>query len=213
MAEIDELTLSGDGAGRGPASNLTGPSTDKRSALPMIRTILTYGLVSGLVIIVSIVGTLWASGGDPPHSNAFVGYLIMLVALSSILVAIKQYRDQTLGGVIRFPTAALLGLGIAIVASLAYVAIWVVYLAVTDYRFMDQYIEATLSAKRAAGVTGPAYDKLAADLETMRQQYASPIFRLPMTFLEIFPVGLLITLVSAVLLRNPRFLPARALAR
>jgi hypothetical protein len=43
----------------------------------------------------------------------------------------------------------------------------------------------------------------------MRRQYASPLFRLPMTFLEIFPVGLLITLVSAALLKNPRFLPAR----
>jgi len=175
----------------------------------MIRTILTYGLISGLVIIVSVVGTLWASGGDPPHSNALVGYLIMLVALSSILVAIKQYRDQTLGGVIRFRTALALGLGIAIVASLAYVAVWEVYLAVTDYRFMDQYIEATLAAKRAAGVTGAAYEKLAADMETMRRQYASLLIRLPMTFLEIFPVGLLITLVSAALLKNPRFLPAR----
>jgi len=37
----------------------------------------------------------------------------------------------------------------------------------------------------------------------------NPLFRLPMTFVEIFPVGLLIALVSAGLLRNPRFLPAR----
>ncbi len=178
----------------------------------MIRIILTYGSISGLVIIVSIVGTLLASGGDPPHSNAIVGYLIMLVALSSILVAIKQYRDQTLGGVIRFRTAVMLGLGIALAASLAYVAIWEVYLAVTDYRFMDQYIEAALTAKRAAGVTGAAYEKFAAEMESMRGQYASPLFRLPMTFLEIFPVGLLITLASAALLKNPRFLPARAVA-
>jgi hypothetical protein len=42
--------------------------------------------------------------------------------------------------------------------------------------------------------------------------YDNPLYRLPMTFAEIFPVGLLVTLVSAVLLRNPRFLPARTRA-
>jgi hypothetical protein len=30
-----------------------------------------------------------------------------------------------------------------------------------------------------------------------------------MTFVEIFPVGVLVSLVSVALLRNPRFLPAR----
>jgi hypothetical protein len=31
-----------------------------------------------------------------------------------------------------------------------------------------------------------------------------------MTFIEIFPVGVLIALISAALLRNPRMLPARS---
>lgn len=47
-----------------------------------------------------------------------------------------------------------------------------------------------------------------AKLESMRVNYANPLFRIPMTFLEIFPVGLLVSLVSALLLRNPKVLPA-----
>ena len=175
----------------------------------MPRTILIYGLISGLVSILGIVGTI-VMAGDSHHGNVWLGYLIMLVALSAILVGIKQYRDQVLGGVIRFRTAALLGLGIAVVAGLAYVAVWEVYLAATDYAFMDQYAATTLEAKRAAGVTGAAYQKAAAELQTMSWQYDNPLFRLPMTFAEIFPVGLLVTLISAALLRNPRFLPARS---
>ena len=176
----------------------------------MTRIVLTYGLISGLVVITGILGSILMSGGDAPHSSVWLGYLIMLVALSSILVGVKQHRDQALGGVIKFRTALLMGLGIAVVASLAYIAVWEVYLAATGYTFMDQYVAATLEAKRAAGLTGAAYDKVAADMENMRRQYANPLFRMPMTFLEIFPVDLLIAIVSAALLRNPKFLPARS---
>jgi hypothetical protein len=42
--------------------------------------------------------------------------------------------------------------------------------------------------------------------------YANPWFRLPMVFSEIFPVGVLVSLVSAAMLRRPTFLPARRVA-
>jgi hypothetical protein len=175
----------------------------------MTRIILTYGLISGLVIICTSVAVIVAFGD---HGSLWLGYLIMLVGLSAILPGVKQHRDQALGGVIKFRTAFMVGLAIAVVASLAYVAIWEIYLAATHYSFMDKYVAAMLRAKQAAGVTGAAYAKAIADGETMRRQYANPLYRLPETFLEIFPVGLLIALVTAALLRNPKFLPARTQA-
>ena len=53
---------------------------------------------------------------------------------------------------------------------------------------------------------------LQAEIESMselRAQYADPLFRLPMTFLEIFPVGLVVALGSAAVLRNSKVLPAQ----
>ena len=176
----------------------------------MTRIILTYGLTSGLVVIGASLGVILIGGGGGHQSNLFLGYLIMLVALSSILVGVKQHRDRALGGVIKFRTALGLGLGIAVVASLVYVAVWEVYLAMTHYAFMGQYTAKILEAKRAAGVSGADYAKAAQEMDAMRQQYANPLYRLPETFAEIFPVGLLIAIVSAALLRNPRFLPARS---
>jgi len=174
------------------------------------RTIFIYGLISGAVVALAITATIVFSGGRPPHSSVWLGYLIMLVAMSAILVGVKQYRDDALGGVIGFWRALGVGLGIAAVAGLAYVAVWEAYLAVTHYNFVDDYIRATLEAKRSAGVSGAAYQKAVTEMETFRQQYANPLFRWPMTFIEIFPVGVLIALVSAALLRNPRFLSARS---
>ena len=148
----------------------------------MTRIILTYGLISGLVIIVAdIIAIILTGDGQQGGIGVWFGYLVMLVALSSILVGVKQHRDQALGGVIRFRTAFGLGLGIAVLASLAYVAIWEVYLAVTHYTFMDKYVAAALAAKRAAGVTGAAYAKAVADMEAMRRNYANPLYRLAET--------------------------------
>jgi hypothetical protein len=39
--------------------------------------------------------------------------------------------------------------------------------------------------------------------------YSNPLYRLPITFVEMFPVGVLISLISAAVLRNSRVLPAR----
>ena len=46
-------------------------------------------------------------------------------------------------------------------------------------------------------------------MQEFADMYANPIFRIPMTFTEIFPVGVLVSLVSALLLRNSRVFPAR----
>ena len=171
----------------------------------MSRTILTYGLVSGTIIILGMISTIVLSA----QHSLWLGYLIMLVGLSAILLAIKSHRDRTLGGVIKFWPALLIGLGVAVVAGIAYVAIWEAYLAITHYRFMDEYTASILAAKRAEGLSGAAYQRLAAEMARMSRNYANPLYRMPMTFIEIFPVGALVALVSAALLRNPRFLPAR----
>ncbi len=177
----------------------------------MTRIILSYGLISGFVSILGIIATIVFPLGAA-HSDVWLGYLIMLVGLSAVLVGVKQHRDQTLGGVIRFGPALLLGLCIALAATAVYVAVWEGYLALTGYRFMDQYVSQQLASSRAAGITGAAYARAAAGLEAMRQQYANPLVRMLMTAGEILPVGLVVAVASAALLRNPRFLPARSRA-
>ncbi len=171
---------------------------------PTLKYALTYGGLAGLVIIAAMAVIL-ATG---VHS-LWLGYFVMLVALTFVFVGVKRYRDVELGGVIKFGRAFALGLAIAIAAGLAYVATWEAYLAATGYDFMNSYIASVLAEKRAAGVSGAALAAEAAKLEALRVQYANPLYRLPMTFMEIFPVRLVVALISAALLRNPRLLPAR----
>lgn len=169
--------------------------------------IIIYGLISGAVACGGIILTFLLPSA---HSSVWLGYLIMLVALSSILVGVKQYRDEVQGGVIGFGKAFLIGLGIAAVAGLAYVMVWEAYLALTHYAFADDYVKSVLAAKRATHASAAEYQKTVAEMNQFRAQYANPLFRAPMTFIEIFPVGFLIALISAALLRDPRVLPARS---
>ena len=176
----------------------------------MKKIILVYGAIAGCIVVATIELGIVAGDRLSVFTTVWFGYLIMLVALSLIFVGVKRYRDTELGGVISFLTAFLAGLGIATVAGVCYVAGWEAYLAATDYQYIDLYAQGVIDAKTAAGVSGDELAQVIASMEELKTQYANPLFRLPMTFLEIFPVGLLISLVSAALLRNPRVLPAQS---
>lgn len=178
----------------------------------MTNIIFLFGTFAGLIVIGATIGVIVASGGQPEieDHSLVLGYLIMFVALSMIFFGIKRYRDQENGGVIKFLPAFLMGVGIATVAGVIYCLVWEVYMVATNFTFMDGYAAAMLEAERAKGSSPDAIAVLAKELETMKVQYKDPLFRIPMTFLEIFPVGLLISLISAAILRNPRALPAHA---
>ena len=169
---------------------------------------MTYGLLSGLVIIATMITGIALTGTGSFFRSEWFGYLVMLVALTFIFVGVKRYRDVERGGVIKFGPAFAMGLGIAAAAGVAYVTVWEAYLAVTHYAFMDEYIAGIMRARQAEGVSAAALAEQTAKLEALRSNYANPLFRIPMTFLEIFPVGLLVSLVAALLLRNPKVLPA-----
>jgi hypothetical protein len=105
-----------------------------------------------------------------------------------------------------------MGVGISAIAGLIYALAWELTLAVTGFDFAKLYGEAMIESARLKGTSGAELDKIIAETEGFVAMYANPLFRIPITFTEIFPIGLLVSLVSALLLRNSRFMPAREVA-
>ena len=173
----------------------------------MKRYILTFGAIAG-VIPAAVLTISIASNLSNHTTSLWFGYLVMLVALSLIFVGVKRYRDVECGGVIRFGRAFGLGLSIAAVAGLIYALVWESYLQISGYDFMADYSRAVLAGMRAEGAAQAAIQAKAAEMNAMAESYKNPLFRIPMTFAEIFPVGLVVALVSAALLRNPKLLRA-----
>lgn len=176
----------------------------------MLRMIVRYGVIAGLIVGVPLYAMTLTPNTYPGGAWAYaVGYLTMLVGLSTIFIAIKKHRDTDLGGVIRFWPALGLGLGISFVAGIIYMLAWEAVLDFTHFDFSGAYAQSMIDAAKAKGLTGDALAKAAAEAEQFKVTYANPLYRLPETFAEIFPVGVLVSLVSAGLLRNSRFLAAR----
>lgn len=176
-----------------------------------MRYVLVYGLIAGAIVISVISATIVFDVPNHLQSEWF-GYLVMLVALSLIFVGVKRYRDVERGGVIKFLPAFAVGLGIAVVAGLVYVAGWETYLANTRTDFMAEYARNMVDGLRARGASAAELAKAQADMDWAMEVYRHPLQRMAITFCEIFPVGLIVALVSAVLLRNPRVFPAKAVA-
>jgi hypothetical protein len=175
----------------------------------MLRKILIYGIIAGLIVGVPLSAIVITMHGHDMRYGMLIGYTTMLIGLSTVFVAIKRYRDTDLGGVIGFWPALGLGLGISVVAGILYVVSWESAVAITHLDFAGHYAAAMIADKKASGVSGVELAKFTAEMEQFKIQYANPLYRWPMTFIEIFPVGVLVSLVSAGLLRNSRFLPAR----
>ncbi|HEY3643815.1 MAG TPA: DUF4199 domain-containing protein [Gammaproteobacteria bacterium] len=174
----------------------------------MIRMIIIYGLIAGLIVGVEMFVVTTSLPLEGPWSMV-VGYLTMLVALSFVFIAIKRRRDRDQGGVIRFWPAFGMGLGISFVAGVLYVASWEATVAYTHMDFASIYAQSVIAQAKAAGATGEALQKVIDQMAQFKLQYANPLYRWPMTFIEIFPVGVLVSLISAALLRNSRFMPLR----
>ena len=178
----------------------------------MGRDIFKYGVIAGLVVAGGMWATLLAFGSQMPHGmlGMALGYLTMLVALSAVFLGIRHHRDADRGGVITFWPAFGVGLGISFVAAVFYVLAWELAQATVVGDFAAHYAASAIADAKASGANEAAIAELTAQMDAFKVQYANPLFRLPMTFAEIFPVGVLVSLVSAAILRNPRVLPARA---
>jgi hypothetical protein len=174
----------------------------------MTRIAVVYGVLAGAVTISSMITGMLLDTG---HS-LLLGYVIMLAALTLIFIGVKRYRDAELGGVIRFLPALGMGLGIAFVASLIYVAGWEIYMWATGYTFFASYANSVIAAKQAQGASPAEIAELTKQMAAMGQQYGQPLYRMVMTLFEILPVAVVVALISAALLRMRSFLPARAAA-
>jgi hypothetical protein len=95
---------------------------------------------------------------------------------------------------------------ITLISCGCYVATWEILYFKFGFmhEFMDKYGAYMVEQAKASGSSQESIQAQVRDFERYKQLYENPLFNAAMTFMEPFPVGLLVSIVSAVILRRRR---------
>src|SRR5271156_4030818 len=177
----------------------------------MKKTVLTFGLISGVIISVLMGGSLLLADRIGSGHSMALGYTIMVASFLLIYFGIRSYRDNSLAGKISFGRAFACGILIALITTVCYVAMWEVLYFNFMPHFMDSYFAAQIHRVQSSGLDPATTAAQVAAIQRSQQLYQTPFVNMAYTFIEPFPVGLVITLVSAAVLRKkPQSRPAEA---
>ena len=167
---------------------------------------LIYGLIAGTVVsVLMLVTTNYIShceGNVDYGTSMLIGYASMLIAFSLIFVGIRNYRDKYNEGVISFGKAFKIGITIVLIASTIYVVAWLIdyFFFIPD--FIEKYSANELVKLKASGASQIEIDKQTKDMANFARMYNNPLFNAMMTYAEILPVGVIVTLISSLILKR-----------
>lgn len=165
----------------------------------MKKNVLIFGLVLGLVLCIPWIIMVNMLYTNPEfESNDVIGYAILVVIYSLLFIGIRNYRNKELDGMISFGKAFKAGALITLVAATIYVVAWLFayYLIIPD--FMEVYTQhvlyqCTTEAELAAKTQ---------QMENFNKMYENPLFVILLTYAEVVPIGLVVSLVSALILKK-----------
>jgi hypothetical protein len=164
----------------------------------MKKTTIKYGLIAGgiLSVLMGINIIIMKDAKNLAIAEIF-GYTSMLIALSAIFIGIKKYRDEYLGGTISYLQAFKVGILITLIASVIYVISWAVLSEIFIPDFHQKYSEYYLKNLEENGASLTELNDAKIQIAYYQEKFKNPLFRWLMSFLEIFPVGLVMTLIAS----------------
>ena len=170
----------------------------------MKKIVLVFGLISGALMALFMFATLPFLEKIGTDKGAIVGYTSMVLAFILIFFGIRSYRENVGNGTITFGRAFAVGILIAVISSVCYVLAWLILSHYFMPDFVDKYAAQVIDQLRASGATAQAIQAKQQEMQQFKQLYSNPFFKVAMTFIEPFPVGLIITVISALILRKKR---------
>jgi hypothetical protein len=175
----------------------------------MKKTVLIFGLISGAISSGMMLATVPFMHNMGGAKGLIIGYTSIVLSFLLVFFGIRSYRDNVGKGQITFPKAFAVGISIALISCIFYVATWeIVYFNFLPHDFMDKYSAQTIEKLKASGASPAAVEAQVQQQKKFREEYENPLFNSLMTFIEPFPVGLVMTLLSAGILRKKVRAPA-----
>jgi hypothetical protein len=172
----------------------------------MQRTILRFGLISGCIAAILLFGvTLFTKmiGYEKSFDySAYLGYGAILISMSLVYFGIRSFRDQEGAGTLTFSKGLLIGLGIMVVSCIFYSLAWLVIYYNFIPNFIEDYSQYASNKAQQAGAGPAELAKITSQMDQLKAWYKNPFSIFAITLTEPMPVGLLVTLVSAFILKR-----------
>jgi len=168
----------------------------------MKKTVLTFGLIGGAVIVAMMVATLPFMEKIGFDKGLIVGYTTMILAFLMVFFGIRSYRENVGDGQITFGRAFAVGILITLIVCVCYVVAWEIIYFKFMPDFADKYANNLVEKVRASGASQQVIDAKLEEMKSFKAMLNNPFLNAAMTFIEPFPVGLVITLISSAFLRK-----------
>ena len=170
----------------------------------MKKIVLTFGLISGAIISALMLATVPFMHQIGMSGGMVIGYTTMVLAFLLVFFGIRSYRENVGEGRISFGRALSVGLLIMLITCAFYVITWefVYFNFMPD--FAEKYAAFALEDARSKGASAAELAQQAEEMKKFQVLYNNIFYNVAFTLLEPLPVGLIMTFISALILRRGR---------
>lgn len=168
----------------------------------MKKTVLTFGLISGAVSASMMLITIPFADRIGWEKGEILGYTGIVVSALIVFFGIRSYRENVAAGRLTFGRAFAVGILIKLISSACYVATWEIVYYKLMPGFAEKYAAHMVDRAKASGASQQKVDETERQAKQFKQMYDNPAINVALTFAEVFPIGLVVTLLSAAVLRK-----------
>jgi hypothetical protein len=164
----------------------------------MKKNIFVFGLILGAILCTNAIIMMNRLVSNPDlETNDVLGYAAMVVVFSLVYFGVRNYRNKQPDGIISFGKAFKVGALIVLVASTLYVVVGLSYYYFFVPEFLDEYVQYVLRHTSEANLAAKTRE-----MAEFKEMYKNPVFAILITYSEVLPIGLVVALVSALILKK-----------
>lgn len=168
----------------------------------MKKTIVIFGLISGAISSLMMVGIVSFGDRIGFDRGAVISYTSIVLSFLMVFFGIRSYRDNIGNGQITFLKAFAVGISITLISCVCYVVTWEILYYNFLPGFWDKYGAHLVEKLKASGASPARVQAQLQEVAKYKEMYKNPLLNAAMTFIEPFPIGLVMTLISAAVLRR-----------
>jgi len=168
----------------------------------MKKVVLTFGLISGAISAAMMLATVPFEDKISSEKGLILGYTTIVLAALMVYFGVRSYRENVGGGRLTFGRGFAVGILITLISNACYVGTWeiIYYKLMPD--FGEKYAAHMVDRAKASGASPQKVEEAERKAKEFKVMYDNPAINVAMTFAEPFPVGVVVTLASAGILRK-----------